>query len=208
MKKVVFDFEKEKNPIDRIAVMFLQDNYINRELKKLVNNDNKNKYLGKILVYENIIAYKLSYLIRARQEKINSEISLKRFKIKKDNPLILMKENKTLGELIGIYRNLLSTETSLLKKMSRFNTERNVLTHFMHLGFDSSSSIRKKAKSICLLSEKLIIELEKERKNLQIPFNIKIPKIIKVSDLMEFGKQRSEAVFSNPDDIIGNLKKF
>jgi len=208
-KKIAFDFSKENNHYDMLAKAYLQNDFIVNKLFNLLKSD-KSKItntLGKIMIYENIITYRICYLIRARQNEINFSIKNNRLKIKEDNPQNLLREDLTFGSLIKIIEYLFKNNL-LIGKLKNFNIARNKLTHFMHLDFYSTKNLFEESKRLCLLAEDILLEIKKEDDIIgkEILKNVKISTVLNAEEFVAMERDKENAIFKNPEDVNNNLK--
>jgi len=205
-KKPCFDFMKEKNTYNLLALGLLQFNF----QEKLANFiDNKDVvWLGRVVVYENILSYKLAYLIGARERMINDFLKDNKNKIKPKHPQDLLKENKTFGDLITIFEGLYYKETPLIIKLKEFNKKRNKLTHFMHLGYPDIDKVLKDAQDVCDISRELVRLFQEEEEVCSKDFKLEIPSVISSDELMKMESDKKTSKYGEPEDVDGNLEKY
>lgn len=210
-KKIAFDFLKEKNSNDMIAKAYMQSDFVDKKLLGLLklNCSKITNSLGKVMIYENIISYKLCYFIRARQNEINFSTKSTKLKIKENNPQNLLKEDLTFGVLVKIIDSLFKN-SCLVDKLNQFNDVRNKLTHFMHIGFSSVDELFKKSKEACFLAEDILLDFKKKEKRIskKIIKRIKVPEFINAEALTEMANDKKNAKFKDPEDISQNLKIY
>lgn len=210
-KKIAFDFLKEKNSKDMIAKACMQSDFVDKKLLGLLKLKYSKKIssLGKVMIYENIISYKLCYFIRARQNEINFLMRSTKLKVKESNPQDSLREDLTLGTLIKVVDFLLK-DNCLMDKLNQFNDVRNKLTHFMHIGFYDVGELFKNSEEACLLARDILLDLEKEDKRIgkKIIKKIKVPEFINAEELVKMENDRRSAKFKNPEDINKNLKIY
>ena len=207
-RKPKIDPQKDGNSIDFVSMHLMRQHFIDKKLFEARTNQPTVLYLGKLMILENILAYKLVHVLTALQNQINAKLISKRIQIKVDDPIGLLSSNATLGTLI-LYIEKISPKNPNLKALQKFNLDRNLLTHYMHLGFSNTREITLRARSLSLRAEKLITSLEAYRKNITPPFKLsRIPKVIDISKLIAFEKERASAIYPNPEKVEDNLKKF
>ena len=203
----VINPDRDGNPVDLGSMYMMRHYFIDKKLRGLEKNTKVLQYLGRVILYENILSYQLSYLIRAIQNQINSKLKKKRLFIKTDDPIDLLGSNLTFGALVFRLKSL-SPKNILLADLRKFNEDRNTLTHYMHLGFSNTKDISLKARGLAVRAGGLIDRVASQREKVTPKFKVRIPKVINISELVRFMKERDIALYPFSDKTEDNLKTF
>lgn len=150
-----FNFEKAlKNALEQYKRA--------REIKSLA--ENSNDVLAKVLLYENLMTFRIGVIFE-RINLLHMENLLRNTKkiylFQLPNFESLM-DSYTLGQVAKLAKSVLNQYPNLIKDITKFNKSRIQLTHKM---FDvgkisSMDEILKIAKSLAILGDKIVDELE------------------------------------------------
>lgn len=199
--------DKEGNSYDFVAMYFMRQHFVEKELAEAARKSPTITYLGKLVIWENILSYKLAFYVRAIQNRINEKISAKRNYIKTDDPIGLLGSDKTLGGLI-IKLEELNPQNKHLAFLKKINSDRNTLTHYMHLGFTDIKNITLKARGLTIRMDRAVREISTELRKITPNLRVKIPKTIVLSELAKSEREKASARYPDYLKVKDNLKKF
>lgn len=207
-RKPKINLDKNGNPVDFVSMYFMRQHFIEKELAVAAKSSSTVVYLGRLVILENILCYKLAYYIRAIQNEINSKISFARKFIRIEDPIDLLGSTATLGSLVFEIEKL-RPKSILLISLKKILADRNELTHYMHLGFSNVKDVQMRARDLTLRINRMLDRVGKETKSITPPFKVpRIPRVINISKLIQYEKERNSAKYPDYDKPAENLKKF
>lgn len=127
---------------------------------------NERSPLGKLLLQENYIFFNIINLLHNIKLTINYSIKNEFDNNKKLNSVgyALIKlpgekilfNNYTLGKIIQLLKQFINSDSNIIKKLDKYNKNRNELTHKMFEKYNDIKIIRKDARKIIIDGEKIL----------------------------------------------------